>query len=111
VKGADDVASIKEILSRRLNHKEWPYPDLILIDGGKPQVNAAKEILASLKIKIPVIGIAKGPKRDKNDIIMPDVAGGEIDVDKKILIRLRDEAHRFAIAYYRLTHLKKLKNS
>lgn len=105
VKGADDVASLKEILSRRLKHKEWQFPDLILIDGGKPQVNGAKEVLSSIKINIPVVGIAKGPKRDRNDII----SDKDLDIDKKLLVRLRDEAHRFAIEYYRLRHRKSLK--
>lgn len=106
VEGADDVASIKEVLERRFKHEEWPSPEFILIDGGKPQVNAAKEVLAELNLNIPVIGIAKGPKRDKNEIIAPE----NIEVDKKMLIHLRDEAHRFAISYYRLLHRKSLKS-
>src|SRR3989304_2547472 len=61
VKGADDVSSLKEILNRRLNHSEWAMPDLILIDGGKGQVNGAREVLAGRRLNIPVVGIAKGP--------------------------------------------------
>ena len=104
VDGADDIASIKEVLSRRFKHKEWESPDLILVDGGRGQVNGAKEVLNEYKLNIPVIGIAKGPRRDRNDVIYDK----EIDVDKKILVRLRDEAHRFAIEYYRTLHRKGL---
>ena len=99
-KKSDDVGAIKEILSRRLNHSEWPLPDFILIDGGKGQVNGANIILKSRKLDIPVVGIAKGPDRNKNEFI------GKTDIDQKLLLRLRDEAHRFAIQYYRLRHKK-----
>jgi len=103
--GANDIAAIKEMISRRLEHKEWQMPELILVDGGKGQVNGAKDILAEKKIKISVIGIAKGPKRDRNDIVNPE----NIEIDKKLLIRIRDEAHRFAIQYYRLRHRRSLR--
>lgn len=105
VNGSDDIASIKEIFRRRFNHQEWPQPNLILIDGGKPQVNAVKEILSELKLAIPVVGIAKGLQRSKNEII----AEAEVKIEPKLLLKLRDEAHRFAIQYYRLRHRKSLK--
>ncbi len=103
--GANDVAMLKEILNRRLNHKEWAYPDLILIDGGKPQVNGAKEVIKGRSLNIPIVGIAKGPKRDKDEIM----TSGFSDVEKGLLLRIRDEAHRFAIQYYRLRHKKSLR--
>ncbi len=94
VEGIDDLAMIREVLKRRLSHKDWPLPDLILIDGGKGQVKAAKEII---KEKVPVVGIAKGKDRKKDEFI------GEIPqgVEKKNLIKVRDEAHRFALSYHR----------
>jgi excinuclease ABC subunit C len=104
-RGMNDVGAIKEILNRRLNHKEWQYPDLILVDGGKPQAYAAKEVIAEHKLNIPIVGIAKGPARDRNDIITDK----NINIDKKLLIKIRDEAHRFAITYYRLRHRKSLR--
>lgn len=103
--GIDDVKALKEILSRRLNHLEWPLPNLILIDGGKGQVNGAKEILKARRFKILVVGIAKGSGRDKDEII----ADSDSTIDKKLLLRVRDEAHRFAIQYYRLRHRKGLR--
>jgi len=105
VQGADDIASLKEVLSRRLNHKEWPMPEIILVDGGRGQVNAFGEILLKNKIDIPVVGIAKGAKRDRNDII----SDTNIELDKKLLVKIRDEAHRFAITYYRTLHKNSLK--
>lgn len=96
VLGANDVGMLKEVLLRRFQNP-WPHPKLILIDGGKPQVNAAREVLKNLGAKIPVVGIAKGPKRKNNEFhgpIPPFVA-------PRTLIRVRDEAHRFAIKYHR----------
>lgn len=104
VAGANDVASMREVLSRRFKHKEWPWPDLILIDGGKPQVAAAAQILENLNLEIPIVGIAKGPKRNKNEFIMEK----NLKIDEQLLIRVRDEAHRFAIEYYRLLHRKNI---
>lgn len=110
VKGADDIASLKEILSRRLNHPEWPLPDLILVDGGRGQVNGAKAVFKNYNLNIPIIGVAKGLKRDKDEIIAdPSILSGQVKIDKKLLLRLRDEAHRFAIQYYRLRHRKSVK--
>ena len=94
-KGQSDVDSLKEVVSRRLKHKEWKLPDLVLVDGGKPQVNAIQPLFS-----VPVVGIAKGKKRDKNEIIY---SGKDDWVYKNIdvLINVRDEAHRFAITYQR----------
>lgn len=103
-KGIDDVRALREVLARRLNHTEWPYPDLILIDGGKGQLSGAHEILKGRRLNIPVVGIAKGPERDRDELI-----GAEnLSIDKKLLLRVRDEAHRFAIEYYRQRHRKSI---
>lgn len=93
---SDDTGMMKEILTRRFRNS-WPKPDLILIDGGRGQVNAAKQILNKLELKIPIVGLAKGPKRKRNDLI------GKIPrfTDLKTLIRVRDEAHRFAVSYHK----------
>lgn len=96
VKGANDVAMLKEVLRRRLKH-DWPMPDLILVDGGTAQVNVARAVLKVHNLSIPVIGMVKGPERKRTDIIgtLP------LKVAKRTLIRVRDEAHRFAIGYHR----------
>lgn len=109
VKGANDVASLEEMIRRRLARAEkqpnaWPLPDVMLIDGGKGQVNRIVSILDELGLDIPVIGIAKGFDRkqdrlvyDKTNIELKRVAENE----KELFQRVRDEAHRFAIKYHR----------
>ncbi|MEK7142648.1 MAG: UvrB/UvrC motif-containing protein [Patescibacteria group bacterium] len=104
VKGVNDIASIKEIIFRRLKHPEWILPDLIIVDGGRGQVNGVREVLKFHRLNIPVTGIAKGFKRHQDEII----ADKNLSVDKKLLLRIRDEAHRFAIDYYRLRHRKNI---
>lgn len=93
----NDLAMMEEVIKRRLKHEEWQYPDLMLIDGGEAHINVAKKLLKEQKLSIPVVGIAKGPKRNKNDFY------GEVPfwVDKKTLIKVRDEAHRFAIKHHK----------
>jgi excinuclease ABC subunit C len=92
IKKSDDVGMLKETLCRRLNHSEWPLPDVILIDGGKGQVNGVRQVLDEFGLKLPVVGIAKGAKRKKNEFI------GSIpyNLSPVTLVRVRDEAHRFA---------------
>jgi len=98
IEGSDDTGMIAEVLSRRFSGvMPGAMPDLILIDGGRGQVNAAQKVLNEKRIDIPVIGIAKGPERKRNDIIgkLPEWAV------EKTLIKVRDEAHRFAVNYHR----------
>ncbi len=100
LKTPNDVGMLKEIMRRRFVHDDrdgWPLPDLVLVDGGAEQVRAAREVLRETKLKIPVVGIAKGPERKRNDFFgaIPGFA------DEATLIRVRDEAHRFAIAYHK----------
>ncbi|MBT3419309.1 MAG: GIY-YIG nuclease family protein [Candidatus Magasanikbacteria bacterium] len=104
VEGQSDVACLKEVLERRLKHKEWPLPDLFLIDGGKPQVNTAKKVLALAGVDRPIVGIAKGAARKKNEFIIPDanrVLIKWVKMNQDMLVNVRDEAHRFAIAFQR----------
>jgi len=96
VQNTNDVLMLKEVLERRLKHF-WPLPDLILVDGGKAQVNTIKKVIQNFHLKIPVMGIAKGPKRKNNQPI------GKIPSFTSLqeLIQVRNEAHRFAINYHR----------
>ncbi len=98
--GQSDVDCLREILERRLKHADWPIPDLLLVDGGKPQVNVAKKALKNSGIKIPVVGIAKGEERKKNEFFFDD-DNSLVEGNKELLIKVRDEAHRFAINYQR----------
>lgn len=113
VKGISDVAMMQEVLRRRLKHTEWEYPDLLLVDGGKPQVQAALEVLQEHAVSIPLAGLAKR----EEELVIPKKGGG-FDILRlplsgraiKIVIRIRDEAHRFAITYHRLLRGKAFKN-
>jgi excinuclease ABC subunit C len=97
IQQSDDVGMLKETLRRRLAHREWPLPVLMLIDGGKGQVNGVKQVLNEFGLNLPVIGIAKGAKRKKNEFIGAVPKG----VEEKTLIKVRDEAHRFAKSYHK----------
>lgn len=107
----DDQFMMKEVVYRRLQHPEWGTPDLIVVDGGKPQVSAVNSVIASTmpdgrqeaKQSIPIIGLAK-----KNETIVIKNANSwvEINLPPKsqallLLERLRNEAHRFANKYRR----------
>jgi excinuclease ABC subunit C len=72
-------------------------PDLILIDGGIAQANATKKVLMRAGLRIPILGIAKGAERKRNDILGAIPKG----VTKETLIKVRNEAHRFAIGYHK----------
>lgn len=95
----NDTGMLREVLSRRFSRYkgDWLLPNLVLVDGGKPQVNVAKKVLKDCGLKIPVAGIAKGSERKKNEF------HGAVPkwTDKNTLIQVRDEAHRFAIAYHK----------
>ena len=104
VKGQSDVACLEEVLRRRLKRNDWPLPDLIFVDGGRPQVNLANKVIGQHFLDIPVIGIAKGPTRKKIEFIYdqknPAIADWIFSF-RSLLIAVRDESHRFAISFHR----------
>lgn len=104
VKGSNDVASLQEVLFRRFRNT-WRKPNVILIDGGLPQVQAAEHLLKSLNRHIPLIGIAKGSERKRNDLFFgsntDEVFRMLCHEHHTLLEKVRDEAHRFAITYHR----------
>lgn len=103
VKGANDVAMMREVLARRVRHSDWPTPNLIILDGGKGHLNMAVSLWKALDIHIPLAGVAKGPTRKKVDVYTdPEFAPDPtLLADPLLLERIREEAHRFAIAYHR----------
>ena len=75
---------------------------MILIDGGKPQLSATQKELQTAKIKLPIVGIAKGKDRKKNQFFVNDKSIEKwVKENKNLLIQVRDEAHRFAITFHR----------
>lgn len=105
----NDLEALAEIIKRRLKHSEWRLPDLIVIDGGKPQIDYLSKIFKQLQVKIPFVGISKYqndklvfPKETKKTI------KNLIENQKEVLLKVRDEAHRFALKFSRKTiNLKK----
>ncbi|MDP3973724.1 MAG: GIY-YIG nuclease family protein [Candidatus Daviesbacteria bacterium] len=96
----NDVAMHKEMIKRRLKHPEWPLPDLIIVDGGRGQARAANYELQTMKYQIPIYGLAKRLEwlyPPQGDIIKLS----RKSLSLKLLQKLRDEAHRFAITYHR----------
>ena len=110
VEGPNDYASMKEVLTRRFTHglaekddKFSKFPDLLLMDGGKGQVNIAEEVLLSLGLNIPVCGMVKDDNHRTRGLFFQNE---EIPISKssegfKLITRIQDEAHRFAIEYHR----------
>lgn len=97
----DDVGGLKEILERRLAHAEWTLPNLIVVDGGKGQLNMAKKVLKDLNIKIHVVGVVKDEKHKPKDIL--GLRKEHAKYKRSILIA-NNESHRFAIEFYRKKH-------
>ena len=115
VEGADDYASMREVLTRRFQHglkekeegKEFGgftvFPDLILMDGGKGQVHIAEEVLDALHIQLPVCGMVKDDRHRTRGLYYRDEEL-PIRTDSeafKLITRVQDEAHRFAIEFHR----------
>ena len=115
VQGPDDYASMEEVLTRRFQHgleeqKEGKdlggfreFPDLILMDGGKGQVNVALEVLEKLGLSIPVCGMVKDDNHRTRGLYYNNI---ELPIDKdsecfRLITRIQDEAHRFAITFHR----------
>jgi excinuclease ABC subunit C len=112
VEGIDDFASVAEVVKRRyqrLSCENAEMPDLIVIDGGKGQLSAALAVLTSLSMDIPVIALAK---REEEVYVPGETLPRHLDpkgIALRYLQEIRDEAHRFAVAYHRLLRGKNLK--
>lgn len=114
VEGANDFASLQEVLTRRLDklgtdeEEKFPKPDLIIIDGGKGQLSAVKEIFDGKNIEgIELISLAKREEEVFTLYSEESVKIPHCDYSLKMLQRIRDEAHRFAITYFRNLHSKR----
>jgi excinuclease ABC subunit C len=98
-RGGDDVGSLGEILKRRFGHKEWPFPDVIIVDGGEAQKKVAEEILKKFGIKnIEIIAVTKNDKHKPVSFLGDSKFILEC---KETILRVNGEAHRFAVAYHR----------
>jgi excinuclease ABC subunit C len=111
VEGSNDVASLGEVITRRYRKvldEGAPLPDLVMVDGGKPQLGAAEKALAALGLAhVPLVAIAK-----KEEILFTPAARGGIRLDRtsgalRLVQAVRDETHRFAISFHRGRREKK----
>ncbi len=116
-KTPDDFGMMYEVLYRRLKRelpgsdvKSWGLPDLIVVDGGKPQVSSASDVLRDLEILVPVVGIAKKYEtlvyKEGKDFIEKTFPKDSLGM--KLIIKLRDESHRFAQSYHHLLRKRSL---
>ena len=109
VVGADDYASMKEVVSRRYNRmiaEASPLPDLIITDGGQGQMEVVRQVIEDeLHLDIPIAGLAKDKRHRTNELLFgfpPKVIGMKpTDELFKLLAKIQDEAHRFAITFHR----------
>ena len=111
----DDTKNLREVVERRLKHSEWPFPNLVILDGGIGQVNAVKDLL--VEHNIAVIGRDKSGNHTRNAevrIIIPQTDGYRTILlppgshIAKLIARIDDEAHRFAITYHTLLKRKQM---
>ncbi len=108
----DDLASLKETIARRLGHPEWPYPDLVILDGGITQVNAVKDQLK--EHNIAVIGRDKSGDHSRSagvNIVLADGTYHPLPTSShiaRLVARIDEEAHRFAITYHTLLKRKNM---
>lgn len=113
----DDYHRFSEMIYRRYHHvviKKLPLPDLIIVDGGKPQINATLNQLSLLKLKIPVIGLAKNHKHQTDKIINDKMQ--VINIPKNdpcflFLSKLQDQVHNYAIKYHKAKRSQSMLNS
>lgn len=101
LKGTNDTAALSEVLTRRMNHAEWAYPNVIVIDGGQGQLNAVEKVLRDIPFKGTLVSVVKDERHKAKDILYSEVYKGE--VSKEDCVKINAEAHRFAVS----VHVKK----
>ena len=94
----NDTANLKEVLTRRLTHPEWRFPNLVVVDGGKGQINVTKEVLGKVGLDIAVVSVVKDEKHKAREILGRSVLSRALD---KSILLANNEAHRFALSYHR----------
>jgi excinuclease ABC subunit C len=105
VKKNDDIASLREVLSRRLRHPEWPFPKAIIVDGGKTQKKAAESVLAEAGVMIPVAAVVKDERHRPREVIGARSSG----VSEADAVLANSEAHRFSLAKHRAARSRNLR--
>ncbi|MDB5264660.1 MAG: UvrABC system protein [Parcubacteria group bacterium] len=101
----DDIASLKEILSRRLGHPEWPLPKAFVVDGGKTHKKAAEDVLKDVGVGIPVVAVVKDEKHRPREVL-GSLRAGITDADA---VLANSEAHRFSLKNHRKARTKAMR--
>lgn len=100
----DDIASLREILSRRLDHSEWPLPQAIVVDGGTTHKKAAESVLKDAGISIPVVAVVKDERHRPREVIGAQRAR----VREADAVLANSEAHRFSLAKHRAARTRRM---
>ncbi|KKT81711.1 MAG: hypothetical protein A3B07_03255 [Candidatus Yonathbacteria bacterium RIFCSPLOWO2_01_FULL_43_27] len=95
----DDVASLREVLTRRFEHTEWSLPKLIVVDGGTIQMNLALRLMKEWGLAIPVVGVVKDEHHRPREILKNPRS--DLGFNERDILLANSEAHRFAIGYHR----------
>jgi len=95
---ANDTGALKEVLERRLAHTEWPYPHLIVVDGGKAQINRARAIMSRFNLDIQIVSVLKDERHKPKNILGNKEITSKYERD---ILLANSEAHRFAISYHK----------
>ncbi|MFT7644368.1 MAG: excinuclease ABC subunit C [Candidatus Paceibacteria bacterium] len=103
---ANDTGALKEVLSRRLKHEEWPMPQIIVVDGGAAQKNAAQLILSQKNMVIPVVAVVKDDRHKPVRLIGQKII---LELHKHSILLANAESHRFAVNYHRTKRSKHLR--
>lgn len=94
----NDLSALGEILMRRLRHREWPLPELIVVDGALLQLGRAEQVLREAGVTIPIVGVVKDARHQPERLVGPEAL---IERFEKEVLLANSEAHRFAIAFHR----------
>ncbi len=102
----DDIASLREILSRRLGHPEWPLPKAFVVDGGTIHKKAAENVLAQAGVAIPIVAVVKDERHRPREVIGARRAG----ITETDAVLANSEAHRFSLSKHRLARSRNIRS-
>lgn len=114
VKQANDIAALREVLTRRLAHTEWQLPHIVAIDGGQAQLALAEEVIGQFNAvntaHITVVSVVKDDRHKARELLKSNVLKSiNADIYKNDIIRLNEECHRYTIAFHRKVRSKKVR--
>lgn len=101
----NDVKNLKEVLTRRLKHPEWPMPNLMVVDGGQAQMNAARDVLQEHTLNIDIAAVTKDERHKAREVVAEESI--KIAHERSIILA-NSESHRFAVAFHRKRRKKRM---